>query len=104
MVRAGPRFVLFPQRMPMDNRRRLMIFGASTRAAAFSALRAGLEPWCADLFADRDHQAACSVARVSSKGYPTTFGAMVQSDMAGPWMYTGALENEAVLIGRMASL
>ena len=30
----------------------VVIFGASVRAAAFSALRAGLRPWCADLFAD----------------------------------------------------
>src|SRR5437763_9510980 len=31
----------------------LLILGASTRAAAFSALRAGLRPSCADLFSDR---------------------------------------------------
>jgi len=32
----------------------VLIVGASARAAAFSALRAGLRPWCADLFADLD--------------------------------------------------
>ena len=32
----------------------VLIVGASTRAAAFSALRAGLEPRCVDYFADRD--------------------------------------------------
>ena len=37
----------------MDESNRLLLFGASTRAAAFSALRAGLKPWCVDLFADR---------------------------------------------------
>ena len=33
---------------------RLMIFGASTRAAAQSAVRAGFRPLCADHFADED--------------------------------------------------
>ena len=37
----------------------LLLFGASVRAAAFSALRAGLRPWCADLFGDADLQARC---------------------------------------------
>jgi len=32
----------------------LLILGASCRAAAFSALRAGFRPRCADYFADRD--------------------------------------------------
>ncbi len=38
----------------MASPQHLLIFGASARAAAFSALRAGLQPWCADLFADAD--------------------------------------------------
>ena len=33
---------------------RILILGASARAAAASALRAGLEPFAIDLFADRD--------------------------------------------------
>ena len=39
------------QSMPDE---RLMIFGASTRAAAQSAVRAGFRPVCADHFADQD--------------------------------------------------
>src|SRR5262245_61077027 len=72
-----------PWGQAMASGQRLMIFGASARAAAFSALRAGLEPWCADLFADRDLQARCSVARIAPSGYPGNFGALVQSDMPG---------------------
>ena len=37
----------------------LLILGASARAAAFSALRLGLRPTCADLFADADLASAC---------------------------------------------
>ena len=36
------------------NDKRLLIVGASVRAAAFSARRSGFDPECADLFADAD--------------------------------------------------
>ena len=42
----------------------LLIFGASCRAAAFSALRCGLRPHCADYFGDRDLAAVCSAERI----------------------------------------
>ena len=48
----------------MNTRQNLLILGASTRAAAFSALRAGLAPRCVDFFADRDLAAVCPVERV----------------------------------------
>ena len=54
----------------MDEGGNLILFGASTRAAAFSALRAGLRPWCADLFADADLQARCPAMRLPGP-YPT---------------------------------
>jgi predicted ATP-grasp superfamily ATP-dependent carboligase len=79
----------------------LLILGASTRAAAFSALRAGLRPWCADLFADADLRARCPVQRVSDKEYPRGFLNLVDADIPGPWMYTGGLENWPVLVGKM---
>src|SRR5216683_2016111 len=75
----------------------LLILGASARAAAFSALRAGLRPWCADLFADRDLQARCPVQRLSN-GYPQGFAQMIRSDQPGPWLYTGGLENWPKLV------
>ena len=52
---------------PTDN---LLIFGASTRAAAFSALRAGLRPWCADLFGDADLVSRCPTIRMPAGDYP----------------------------------
>ncbi|HET6422836.1 MAG TPA: ATP-grasp domain-containing protein, partial [Planctomycetaceae bacterium] len=42
------------QQINTDSRPRLLITGASTRAAAWSALRAGFLPVCADRFADED--------------------------------------------------
>jgi len=80
----------------------LLIFGASARAAAFSALRAGLEPWCADLFADLDLQARCSVMRVPSDAYPHCFVDLAQHDLPGAWIYTGGLENWPSLIQEIA--
>jgi predicted ATP-grasp superfamily ATP-dependent carboligase len=80
----------------------LLIFGASTRAAAFSALRAGLRPWCADLFADADLETRCSVLRLRGRGFPHDYLDLVGREIAGPWMYTGALENHAALVNLMA--
>jgi uncharacterized protein len=79
----------------------LLIFGASARAAAFSALRAGLRPWCADLFADADLQARCAVQRVHAADYPRRFLKLVDADTPGPWMYTGGLENWPGLVANM---
>jgi predicted ATP-grasp superfamily ATP-dependent carboligase len=76
----------------------LLIFGASTRAAAFSALRAGLNPWCADLFADADLEGRCRVIRVEPEQYPQGFAKIASWEPPGPWMYTGGLENHARLI------
>lgn len=85
----------------MDEPGNLILFGASTRAAAFSALRAGLRPWCADLFADADLQARCPAMRLPAS-YPNGFLDWVGTDLPGPWMYTGGLENRPWLIERMA--
>lgn len=79
----------------------LLILGASARAAAFSALRAGLRPWCVDLFADADLEARCPATRLRGP-YPAAFADVIGSDLRGPWMYTGGLENHPRLIARMA--
>ena len=81
----------------------VLIFGASVRAAAFSALRAGLSPWCVDLFADVDLRARCEAVRLPGR-YPVGFLDLVDRDMPGPWIYTGGLENHALLIGRMQAV
>src|ERR671939_584265 len=81
---------------------RILIFGASARAAACSALRAGLKPWCADLFADADLRARCPVLRLAGK-YPEGFLDLLDLSVPGPWLYTGALENHRSLVSKMAA-
>jgi uncharacterized protein len=86
----------------MQQGERLLIFGASARAAAFSALRAGLEPWCVDLFADADLRGRCPAMRLPGD-YPQGF-ALVERDLPpGPWLYTGGLENHPLLVAEVAA-
>src|SRR5882672_6647359 len=85
----------------MNAQESLIIVGASARAAAFSALRAGLRPRCADLFADRDLRLRCHAARVAAPNYPHHFLGIVGDKAPGPWIYTGGLENRRRLIGKM---
>jgi predicted ATP-grasp superfamily ATP-dependent carboligase len=80
----------------------LLIFGASVRAAAFSALRAGLRPWCADLFADADLRSRCAALALKSDDYPRGFLEVSAQAPLGPWMYTGALENQPRLVRELS--
>jgi predicted ATP-grasp superfamily ATP-dependent carboligase len=81
----------------------LLIVGASARAAAFSALRAGLHPCCVDLFADVDLQRRCPVTRLTER-YPYRFQRFLNGDLSGSWMYAGGLENWPRLVERWARL
>ncbi len=81
----------------------ILILGAGVRAAAFSALRAGLRPTCGDLFADRDLAEACQVERVDPAGYPDDLLGLANRLPPGPWMYTGALENRPDLIAAVSA-
>jgi predicted ATP-grasp superfamily ATP-dependent carboligase len=80
----------------------LTIVGASARAAAHSAARAGYEPVAFDLFADADLAALCPATRIAQ--YPADFLAALAQAPDAPWLYTGGLENYPRLIGRMAEL
>jgi predicted ATP-grasp superfamily ATP-dependent carboligase len=81
------------------NGERICIVGASARAAAFSALRAGLEPWSVDLFGDVDLVAIGHSQRVKSwQEVPTAVARFEKEGMRAPWMYTGACENRPRLI------
>jgi predicted ATP-grasp superfamily ATP-dependent carboligase len=79
----------------------LLIAGASSRAAAFSALRARLRPWCADLFADADLRACCPVRALAGGEYPEGLVWVAREGPAGPWLYTGGLENRPGLVRRV---
>ena len=83
-----------------DDRETLLILGGSTRAAAFSARAAGLQVACGDLYGDADLQATCPVTMVPD--YPSGLEKVAREAPAGPWMYTGALENHPRLVERIA--
>ena len=78
----------------------LAILGASSRAAAQSATRAGIEAYAIDLFADQDLAVLCPAERIVR--YPADFFSAIERVPNGPWIYTGGLENYPRLIERLA--
>ena len=80
--------------------RMLAILGASSRAAAQSAARAGLAAYAIDLFADQDLAALCPAKRIER--YPADFLIAIERLPDIPWIYTGGLENYPRLIERLA--
>jgi len=80
----------------------LLILGASARSAAFSALRIGLHPTCADLFADLDLASACPTTRVGPLDYPDGLLAFADGVAPSDWIYTGALENRPDLVAAIS--
>jgi len=83
--------------------KKLAIVGASARAAAFSALRAGYEVVAADLFADADLRAHCDATRIEA-GYPEALADWLAATECDGWLFTGGLENHHELINAMAKL
>ena len=81
---------------------RVLILGASARAAAASARRAGLEPFAIDLFADRDTRLICDCLRCPPDEYPEGLFRRARLAPPMPWMYTGGLENYPELIDGLA--
>lgn len=79
---------------------RLLIVGASTRAAAFSARRAGFQPVCFDLYADADTQTAAAVRTVAD--YPSGIVAAAGNYAGTPCIYVGALENSPAVVEGLA--
>ncbi len=82
---------------------RLLILGASARAAAASARRAGIEPYAIDLFADVDTQRLCECVRCPFEDYPEGLFRLAEDAPPMPWMYTGGLENYPDLITKLAA-
>ncbi len=80
----------------------LLILGASARAAAASAARAGFAPIGVDLFADRDLAAIGPAHRVGRDDYPGALAGLAARMPNAPWIYTGGLENHPDLIDRIA--
>ena len=83
----------------------LVLIGASVRAFAASARRAGWRVFAADLFSDldlRDVAAATAWARDFAAGYPEGLVAAAASFPPAPFCYLGALENHPGVIRAVA--
>jgi predicted ATP-grasp superfamily ATP-dependent carboligase len=87
--------------MSDDRGNRLLIVGASARAAAMSAIRSGFEPWAADRFGDLDLKACAETCLVED--YPAGLERAMADAPLGPWVYTGALENRPELVARISA-
>jgi predicted ATP-grasp superfamily ATP-dependent carboligase len=84
-----------------SNQTEVILLGASTRAAAGSARRAGWTPWCADLFGDADLQSIATVRKVPIEAYPHGLLDVLAEAPQAPVIYTGALENRPDLVARI---
>lgn len=91
-----------PDRLP------LICVGASVRAMAFSAIRAGFAPYCFDFFADVDLRRAvrdCGTTVTKIIGYDDATLRLIDalpSDI--PLMYGGAVENHPEFVDAIASV
>ncbi len=81
----------------------ILIVGASARAAAWSALRAGLRPLAADLFADRDLTAIAATRSLERSRYPWSGLDLARAHKKVPALYSGALENHPEFLEALAS-
>ncbi|MFO0936702.1 MAG: ATP-grasp domain-containing protein [Gemmataceae bacterium] len=80
----------------------LLIVGASGRAAAAWALRRGYEPFVIDLFADEDTRQFGPVFTCPFEEYPHGFIERSRLAPAGPWLYTGGLENAPEVVAAIS--
>ena len=87
--------------MPTDTTTNVLIIGASTRAAAFSAARAGLRPRCLDQYADADLATVAPSSRFDPRNDDGRLVQLARAHDCASWLYTGPLENHPTLIERM---
>ncbi|MFQ5660414.1 MAG: ATP-grasp domain-containing protein [Gammaproteobacteria bacterium] len=81
----------------------VLIIGASARAAAWSAARAGFKPYWIDRYGDYD-LAGYDGAMVDAADYPAGLIARADDAPQAPWIYTGAMENHLTVLERIADL
>ena len=86
----------------MSTTSQVLIIGASTRAAAFSAARAGLLPRCLDQYADADLAAVAPSTRFDPRKDEACLDPMARAHDCASWLYTGPFENHPALIERLA--
>jgi predicted ATP-grasp superfamily ATP-dependent carboligase len=79
---------------------RLIIVGASTRAAAQSAVRSGFRAWCIDQFGDQDLRACAEHVEVVDD-WPQGILSVVPQIPPGTLVFNGALENAPAILARL---
>lgn len=89
-----------PETTSESEKPRLLIVGASTRAAACSALRAGWSPVCVDQFSDQDLLEIAEVIPQSDD--PDSWLRVVNQLPPMKWIYTGGMENHPTLIRQIS--
>ncbi len=82
------------------NNHSLIIIGASARAAAFSARRAGYSPYWLDQFGDEDLRQRFPGSRITD--YPQQAVDLIEQASDAPFMYTGAMENHTEVLDELA--
>jgi predicted ATP-grasp superfamily ATP-dependent carboligase len=80
----------------------VLILGASVRAAAISAIRAGHAPNCADFFGDQDLVLTCPARHIDHRHSTDQFVDVAESYRPSAWFYTGGFENHAELVDRIS--
>ena len=83
---------------------RVLIVGASARAAAESARRAGLVPMAIDLFGDDDLRELCDEVRLCPRGdYPAGLPELARELPPAPWLYAGGLESQPGVVAELGA-
>ncbi len=82
----------------------LLIVGASARAAAHSAIRAGLRPTCLDYFADRDLKTVCALSEWTCGKELRDWSDRRSILPPATWLYTGPLENHPERVERISTI
>jgi uncharacterized protein len=82
--------------------RPLLIIGASGRAAAMSARRAGYEPTVIDLFGDADTRAVAECHVCSWDDYPHGIAVLAEKLPPMSFRYTGGIENHPSVIAELS--
>lgn len=81
---------------------RVLVVGASARAAVHSLARAGFSACAVDLFGDRDLARVAECAVCPMGDYPDALPALASRFPPGPLLFTGGLENYPHIVAELA--
>lgn len=87
--------------LTMNDTTDMTIFGASARAACWSAVRAGLKPCAFDQFRDLDFPADCDIRLIAQSEYLFSSSVKAQTEFCLP---VGGWENDAETMQRLESI